>query len=74
MRKADWANRKNQFTQNTTLKLSQKLTATWYVKNSHLPAGELSSPVDTLDSSSQDNLQSTRTSEVQVQLNHYAEN
>ena len=43
-------------------------------KNSHLPAGELSSPVDTLDSSSQDNLQSTRTSEVQVQLNHYAKN
>ena len=43
-------------------------------KNSHLPAGELSSPVDTLDSSSQDNLQNTRTNEVQVQLNHYAEN
>ena len=39
-------------------------------KNSHLPAGELSSPVDTLDSSSQDNLQNTRTNEVQVQLNH----
>ena len=43
-------------------------------KNSHLPAGELSSPVDTLDSSSQDNLQNTRTNEVQVQLNHFAEN
>ena len=43
-------------------------------KNSHLPAGELSSPVDTLDSSSQDNLQNTRTNEVQVQLNYYAEN
>ena len=37
--------------------------------NSNLPAGELSSPVDTLDSSSQDNLQNTRTTEVQVQLN-----
>ena len=42
--------------------------------NSHLPPGELSSPVDTFDSSSQDNLQNTRTNEVQIQLNHYAEN
>ena len=61
----------------SSLKLSQKLTASWYVyiKNQIvLLPGELSCPVDTFDSSSQDNLQSTRTSEVQVQLNHYAKN
>ena len=61
----------------SSLKLSQKMTASWYVyiKNQIvLLPGELSCPVDTFDSSSQDNLQSTRTSEVQVQLNHYAEN
>ena len=38
-----------------------------YIKNQIvLPPGELSCPVDTFDSSSQDNLQSTRASEVQV--------
>ena len=37
-------------------------------------AGELSSPVDTFDSSFLDNLQNTRTTEVQLQLlkPHYA--
>ena len=40
------------------------------------PAGELSSPVDTFDSSFLDNLQSTRTTEFQLQLlkPHYVEN
>ena len=40
------------------------------------PAGELSSPVDTFDSSFLNNLQSARTTEVQLQLlkPHYVEN